>query len=144
MNGAGTFIKTGAGRDTLVLGSFGRGRDDDPQNWQQDSTRIHFEATVTDFMLGSDRIRLFGRVTRDSPSIEGPQSLDPDNWLWGLLTLTQDDLRQFVKETSPIDGGNGTKLVVDLDGIGPGVQTYTLNLQSVVYNPNNTHTLFGV
>ncbi|WP_299530902.1 hypothetical protein [uncultured Herbaspirillum sp.] len=46
--------------------------------------------------------------------------------------------------TIGIANGSSTKVVVDLDGSGPGTQTYTLNLQNVAYNPNNTHTLFGV
>jgi hypothetical protein len=80
----------------------------------------NFAATVTDFSLGVDKLAVFGK------------NVDALN------------LDKFVKEVAPLQGGAGTRLVIDLDGAGTGTQTYTLQLHNVAYNPANTHTLFGV
>ena len=80
----------------------------------------NFAATVTDFSLGVDKLAVFGK------------NVDALN------------LDKFVKEVAPLQGGAGTRLVIDLDGAGAGTQTYTLQLHNVAYNPANTHTLFGV
>lgn len=129
--GVDTLIQTGAGKDTLVLGMFGKTAVEENTD---SSSPTKWAATITDFSLGEDVIRLEEKWRH------------PDTPWWEAREpgLTRDTLNQFVKSTAPILGGSGTSLVVDLDGSGPGTQTYTLNLQHVAYNPNNTHTLFGV
>ncbi len=118
----------GHGNDNFLLGATKNGASTLIQTNGGDDTLTlgafgktgNFAATVTDFTVGADKVAVFGK------------SIDLGN------------LYQFVKEAAPIQGGTGTKLVVDLDGAAAGNQTYSLHLQNVAYNPNNTHTLFGV
>ncbi|WP_433693568.1 Ig-like domain-containing protein [Herbaspirillum seropedicae] len=118
----------GHGNDNFLLGATKNGLNTLIQTNGGDDTltlgafgkKGNFAATVTDFTAGADKIAVFGK------------SIDLGN------------LQQFVKEVAPIQGGNGTKVVVDLDGAAAGNQTYTLHLQNVAYQPANTHTLFGV
>ncbi|MET3434110.1 hypothetical protein ABIC71_003617 [Herbaspirillum seropedicae] len=118
----------GHGNDNFLLGATKNGLNTLIQTNGGDDTltlgafgkKGNFAATVTDFTAGADKIAVFGK------------SIDLGN------------LSQFVKEVAPIQGGNGTKVVVDLDGAAAGNQTYTLHLQNVAYQPANTHTLFGV
>ncbi|BEV16370.1 hypothetical protein HBDW_31580 [Herbaspirillum sp. DW155] len=104
--GINTVVQTGQGKDTLTLGGFGT----------TDSSKL--VATVSDFTLGQDKVKVFGK------------------------TVNKGNLDSFVK-ASAYDTSS-TKLVVDLDGAGAGTTSYTLYLQNVAYNPNNTHTIFGV
>lgn len=76
-------------------------------------------ATVGDFTLGVDKVEVFNQ------------------------TLTQANLSRFVTASAGANP-NDTRLVIDLDGAGPGTLTYTLMLQNVVYNSVNTATIFGV
>ncbi|NQE49690.1 hypothetical protein [Herbaspirillum rubrisubalbicans] len=76
-------------------------------------------ATVGDFVLGVDKVQVFNQ------------------------TITQANLSSFVKAgvgPTPTD----TRLLIDLDGAGPGTLTYTLTLQNVLFNSANTATIFGV
>jgi len=120
-DGLSTMIQTGSGADSLILGSFGKKGD--------------FSATVTDFTLGVDTVKVFGYPG----SVDGEPA--PRHY---LHDINESNFNEFVKEVAPIQGGAGTKLVVDLDGAAAGNQTYTLHLQNVAYQPANTHTLFGV
>lgn len=118
----------GHGNDNFLLGATKNGLNTLIQTNGGDDTLTlgafgkqgNFAATITDFTAGADKIAVFGK------------SIDLGN------------LQQFVKEVAPIQGGNGTKVVVDLDGAAAGNQTYTLHLQNVAYQPANTHTLFGI
>ena len=118
----------GNGNDTILLGATKNGANTLIQtNGGYDTLSLgafgkkgNFAATVTDFSLGVDKLAVFGK------------NVDALN------------LDKFVKEVAPIQGGTGTRLVIDLDGAGAGTQTYSLHLQNVAYNPANTHTLFGV
>jgi hypothetical protein len=132
--GADTLIQTGAGKDTLILGTFGKTASAAAEEKTDSSSPTKWAATVTDFSLGEDVIKLEKNWRHPYAPWSGAE--EPG--------LTKETLNQFVKSTTPILGGSGTSLVIDLDGSGPGTQTYTLNLQNVAYNPNNTHTLFGV
>ncbi|WP_288408787.1 hypothetical protein [uncultured Herbaspirillum sp.] len=118
--GAATMIQTGSGKDILMLGSFGKGGD--------------FSATVTDFTLGVDKIGVYGQ----------PYESRVEATRYFPYEIRAYNLDEFVKEVSPINGGTGTKVVVDLDGAGDGTQSYSLYLQSVAYQPNLATTLFGV
>ncbi|ONN66142.1 hypothetical protein BTM36_13050 [Herbaspirillum sp. VT-16-41] len=118
----------GNGNDTILLGATKNGANTLIQtNGGYDTLSLgafgkkgNFAATVTDFSLGVDKLAVFDK------------NVDALN------------LDKFVKEVAPIQGGMGTRLVIDLDGAGAGTQTYSLQLQNVAYNPANTHTLFGV
>ncbi|NQE50065.1 M10 family metallopeptidase C-terminal domain-containing protein [Herbaspirillum rubrisubalbicans] len=115
--GLDTSIQTGAGNDVLTMGSFGQAG--------------NFAATITDFTLGVDKVRIF-------------------NGTYAAISLG--NLRDYVHEAtastpawaSPIDGGSGTRLIIDLDGAGSLTQTYTLDLKNVAYSAANTATIFGI
>lgn len=102
---AATIIQTGAGDDRIIVGSFGRSE--------------NLSATVGDFTLGVDKVRIFNQ------------------------DLSAANLSRFVTASAG-PTANDTRLVIDLDGAGPGTLTYTLHLQNVVYNAANTNTIFGV
>ncbi|MCP1576364.1 hypothetical protein J2S30_004743 [Herbaspirillum rubrisubalbicans] len=112
--GLSTSIQTGEGHDVLTVGKFG-------QNG-------NFAATITDFQLDFDKVRIFDG---------GYVKLDENN-----------NLSRYLSENAvaPIDGGSGTRLVIDLErnAAGTAVYTYTLDLKNVTYNAANTHTLFGI
>ncbi|OWY33011.1 hypothetical protein CEJ45_19000 [Herbaspirillum aquaticum] len=76
-------------------------------------------ATVSDFTVGVDKVEVFNQ------------------------TLTQANLSSFVRASAGANP-NDTRLVIDLDGAGPGTLTYTLMLQNVVYNNLNTASIFGL
>jgi hypothetical protein len=111
-------VTTGAGADTLILGSFqtpdANSSASPPTNW------LHFNATVTDFQLGLDKVQAAGQ------------------------TITAANLNSFVRSIAASPDGRSTILTVDTDGAGAKQHTYTLTLQDVVYNPANTPTIFGI
>lgn len=76
-------------------------------------------ATVSDFTVGVDKVEVFNQ------------------------TITQANLSSFVRASAGANP-NDTRLVIDLDGAGPGTLTYTLMLQNVVYNNLNTASIFGL
>ncbi|UIN22419.1 hypothetical protein [Herbaspirillum frisingense] len=117
-DGRNTAIQTGTGRDTLIVGKFSNvGRS--------------LEATVTDFELGVDAVKVF---LRQADGSLGYQSITEANW------------RQFAKQADQSnDGAKGTKLVIDLDGGGAGSDKYTLYLPTVPFNyETNTKSIFGL
>ncbi|MRT29523.1 Ig-like domain-containing protein [Herbaspirillum sp. CAH-3] len=112
--GAATEIETGNGQDVLTLSNLGR--------------TGSLEATITDFRLGTDRIRIMAG--------NGNNGLT-------YRDIRLDNLENFAPASQQSASGTGTKLVIDLDGLAGG-DKYTLYLQNVTYNASNTHTLFGV
>ncbi|BEV14113.1 hypothetical protein HBDW_09010 [Herbaspirillum sp. DW155] len=111
-------VTTGAGADTLILGAFQKAG-------AKTSTKpvvawLNFNATVTDFQLGLDKVQVAGQ------------------------TLTAANLDSFVKSAAASSDGGGTTLRVDLDGAGANENIYTLTLQNLFYNPANTATIFGI
>jgi hypothetical protein len=107
---------TSKGIDTLV--QTGVGKDTLMLSAYGNSNISRLAATVTDFTLGQDKVAIYGQ------------------------TLNKANLDSFVKASSY--NNVSTKLVIDLDGAGPGTSTYNLYLQNVQYNPNSIATIFGV
>ncbi|MCO4859118.1 hypothetical protein MKD49_21685 [Herbaspirillum sp. WGmk3] len=111
-----TEIETGAGRDVLILSAFGK--------------TANLEATVTDFQLGTDQVKV---LSGNSPSGLVYRAITADNW------------QQFAPRAEQNTYGSGTKLVIDLDGAGAGTDKYTLYLPTVAFNyDTNTKSLFGL
>jgi hypothetical protein len=111
-----TEIETGAGRDVLILSAFGK--------------TANLEANVTDFQLGTDQVKV---LSGNSPSGLVYRAITADNW------------QQFAPRAEQNTYGSGTKLVIDLDGTGPGTDKYTLYLPTVPFNyDTNTKSLFGL
>ncbi len=79
----------------------------------------NLSATVSDFTIGVDKVGVFNQ------------------------TITQANLSSFVRASAGANP-NDTRLIIDLDGAGPGTQSYTLMLQNVVYNNLNTASIFGL
>lgn len=79
----------------------------------------NLSATVSDFTVGVDKVAVFNQ------------------------TITQANLSSFVRASAGADP-NDTRLIIDLDGAGPGALSYTLMLQNVVYNNLNTASIFGL
>lgn len=99
----GIRVQTGAGDDRITVGSFGK--------------TSGLKATVTDFTVGMDRVKVFGQI------------VNPD----------------FVKNYVTASDLNGsTQLQIDLDGAGAGKLYYHLTLQGVQYNPSTIGSIFGV
>lgn len=99
----GTLVQTGAGDDTITVGSFGK--------------LTGLKATVSDFVVGVDKVKVFGQVAST----------------------------EFVKSYVTASNLNGsTHLQIDLDGGGPGKLYYQLTLQGVNYNPANVGSIFGL
>lgn len=99
----GIRVQTGAGDDRITVGSFGK--------------TSGLKATVNDFTVGMDRVKVFGQI------------LNPD----------------FVKNYVTASDLNGsTQLQIDLDGAGAGKLYYHLTLQGVQYNPSTIGSIFGV
>ncbi|WP_413458209.1 hypothetical protein [Herbaspirillum huttiense] len=100
---AGILVQTGAGDDRLTVGSFGKAS--------------ALKATVTDFTVGMDRVKVFGQV------------------------VNQDFVKNYVTAS---DLNGSTRLQIDLDGAGAGKLYYHLTLQGVQYNPSTIGSIFGV
>ncbi|QBP77803.1 hypothetical protein E2K99_23715 [Herbaspirillum huttiense] len=99
----GIRVQTGAGDDRITVGSFGK--------------TSALKATVTDFTVGMDRVKVSGQI------------VNPD----------------FVKNYVTASDLNGsTQLQIDLDGAGAGKLYYHLTLQGVQYNPSTIGSIFGV
>ena len=99
----GIRVQTGAGDDRITVGSFGK--------------TSGLKATVSDFTVGMDRVKVFGQI------------VNPD----------------FVKNYVTASDLNGsTQLQIDLDGAGAGKLYYHLTLQGVQYNPSMIGSIFGV
>ncbi|MEN2673254.1 hypothetical protein [Herbaspirillum huttiense] len=99
----GIRVQTGAGDDRITVGSFGK--------------TSGLKATVTDFTVGMDRVKVFGQI------------VNPD----------------FVKNYVTASDLNGsTQLQIDLDGAGAGKLYYHLTLQGVQYTPSTIGSIFGV
>lgn len=75
------------------------------------------KATVTDFTVGMDRVKVFGQI------------------------LNQDFVKNYVTAS---DLNGSTQLQIDLDGAGAGKLYYHLTLQGVQYNPSTIGSIFGV
>ncbi len=114
--GRATEIETGNGRDVLTIGAFGK-------------TGL-LEATITDFRLGTDQVKVLSRNSRDGLIY---QTINATNW---------DKFAPLAEQSA---SGNGTKLVIDLDGAGAGTDKYTLYLPTVPFNyETNTKSIFGL
>ncbi|HZG22703.1 MAG TPA: hypothetical protein VE092_22055 [Herbaspirillum sp.] len=121
-------INGGAGDDVIPLGVTAGGVDTIIQTGAGKDTLVvgaygnpntsRLAATVTDFFLGQEKVSIFGQ------------------------TVTRANLDSYVTASS--FKGTSTKLVIDLDGAGPGTTTYSLYLQNLPYHPNNVPTIFGV
>ncbi len=117
----------GAGNDDILLGAtrfsaatfVQTGAGDDRIIVGSFGRSANLAATVTDFTLGADKVQVFNQ------------------------NLTAANLSSFVTASAGVNP-NDTRLIIDLDGAGPGTLTYTLMLQNVVYNSVNTATIFGV
>ncbi|WP_343725694.1 hypothetical protein [Herbaspirillum huttiense] len=96
-------VQTGAGDDKITVGSFGK--------------TSGLKATVTDFTVGMDRVKVFGQI------------------------LNQDFVKNYVTAS---DLNGSTQLQIDLDGAGAGKLYYHLTLQGVQYNPSTIGSIFGV
>lgn len=111
-------VTTGAGADTLILGSFqtpdANSSASPPTNW------LNFNATVTDFQLGLDKVQVAGQ------------------------TITAANLNSFLRSIAATPDRGSTILTVDTDGAGAKQHTYTLTLNNVRYDPANTQTIFGI
>lgn len=79
----------------------------------------NLSATVSDFTIGVDKVGVFNQA------------------------ITQANLSSFVRASAGANP-NDTRLIIDLDGAGPGTLSYTLMLQNVVYNNLNTASIFGL
>ncbi len=120
-------IMGGNGNDDIVVGATRAGAATFIQTGTGDDRIIvgsfgrsdNLAATVGDFTLGVDKVQVFNQ------------------------NLTAANLSRFVTASAG-PTANDTRLVIDLDGAGPGTLTYTLHLQNVVYNSVNTATIFGV
>lgn len=113
------YIQTGAGKDVLTVGKFS-------------AAGANLEATITDFELGVDKVKVFLRKSANNIDY---QAITADNWNQFAVKADQ----------SAINGGTGSKLVIDLDGAGAGTSKYTLYLPTVAYNYDlNTKTIFGL
>jgi len=99
----GILVQTGAGDDRITVGSFGK--------------TSALRATVTDFTVGMDRVKVFGQI------------------------VNQDFVKNFVTAS---DLNGSTQLQIDLDGAGAGRLYYHLTLQGVQYNPSTIGSIFGV
>ncbi|TDY98641.1 UNVERIFIED_ORG: hypothetical protein DFO49_0255 [Herbaspirillum seropedicae] len=99
----GIRVQTGAGDDKITVGSFGK--------------TSGLKATVTDFTVGMDRVKVFGQI------------------------LNQDFVKNYVTAS---DLNGSTQLQIDLDGAGAGKLYYHLTLQGVQYNPSMIGSIFGV
>ncbi|UWE16279.1 hypothetical protein [Herbaspirillum huttiense] len=99
----GIRVQTGAGDDRITVGSFGK--------------TSGLKATVTDFTVGMDRVKVFGQI------------------------LNQDFVKNYVTAS---DLNGSTQLQIDLDGAGAGKLYYHLTLQGVQYNPSMIGSIFGV
>jgi len=99
----GILVQTGAGDDRITVGSFGK--------------TSALRATVTDFTIGMDRVKVFDQI------------------------VNQDFVKNFVTAS---DLNGSTQLQIDLDGAGAGRLYYHLTLQGVQYNPSTIGSIFGV
>ncbi len=116
-DGQATVIETGSGRDTVTVGKFS-------------AAGANLEATISDFQLGTDKVKVFLR--------EGEHKMTYQN-------ITNANWRQFAPLAEQSASGSGTKLVIDLDGAGPGTDKYTLYLPTVAFNyETNTKSIFGL
>jgi len=112
-----TVIETGSGRDTVTVGKFG-------------TAATNLEATISDFQLGVDKVKVFLR--------QGDHQMNYQN-------ITNANWQQFAPRAEQSASGGGTKLVIDLDGAGPGTDKYTLYLPTVPFNyDTNTKSIFGL
>ncbi|TDY86635.1 UNVERIFIED_ORG: hypothetical protein DFO49_4551 [Herbaspirillum seropedicae] len=112
-----TVIETGSGRDTVTVGKFG-------------TAATNLEATISDFQLEMDKVKVF---LRDGGHKMNYQNITSANW------------QQFAPRAEQSAFGSGTKLVIDLDGAGAGTDKYTLYLPTVAFNyDTNTKSLFGL
>ena len=113
--GANTQIETGDGKDTLILGTYGK--------------TANLEATIIDFKLKEDTVKLFTR------NVE--QEMD-------FKAITAETLSQFAPASGQSAFGSGTKMVINLDGTTTGSK-YTLYLPTVPFNYEaNTKAIFGI
>ncbi|ONN66141.1 hypothetical protein BTM36_13045 [Herbaspirillum sp. VT-16-41] len=117
-DGRATTITTRGGKDSLIVG-------------KSNNAGTSMEATITDFQLGQDTVKVLQR--------NGDNSL-------GYQIITSENWRQFAKQADQSnDGSRGTKLVIDLDGGGAGTDKYTLYLPTVPFNYEaNTKSIFGL
>ncbi|MDR6741209.1 hypothetical protein J2X56_003233 [Herbaspirillum sp. 1173] len=112
-----TVIETGSGRDTVTVGKFG-------------TAATNLEATISDFQLEMDKVKVF---LRDGGHKMNYQNITSANW------------QQFAPRAEQSAFGSGTKLVIDLDGAGAGTDKYILYLPTVAFNyDTNTKSLFGL
>ncbi|MFJ3056372.1 Ig-like domain-containing protein [Herbaspirillum sp. NPDC087042] len=115
--GAVSTIETGGGRDIVTVGKFS-------------NVATNLEATISDFQLGVDKVKVF---LRNSDNSIGYQNISAANW------------QQFAPKAEQSASGSGTKLVIHLDGNVAGTDKYTLYLPTVAYNyDTNTKSIFGV
>lgn len=82
------------------------------------------------------------KLTGDGAKVIRVQQTDTAGNTSELSDPVSFNLDSFVKASSY--NNVSTKLVIDLDGAGPGTSTYNLYLQNVQYNPNSIATIFGV